>query len=104
MDLNCGAAITDLTSFINFFTCLLMNSIVPLLVGLALVGFLYGIIKYFLNPDNEEKRKDGKSFMFWGLITLFVIVTLWGIVGILSNTFLDGRSPVMPFLPESQSR
>lgn len=99
--LDCGASITNLTSLINFFTCLLMDSIVPLLVALALAGFVYGIIKFFLNPDNEEKKKDGKSFMFWGLITLFVIVTLWGIVGILSNTFLEGQRPVLPHLPES---
>lgn len=96
----CGQGITDLTSIINFFTCTIMNAIVPLLMGLAIIGFVYGVIKYFLNPDNEEKRKDGKSFMFWGIVTLFVMVSIWGLVGILSNTFLDGKT-VLPSLPDS---
>jgi hypothetical protein len=92
--------LSSLTDFINFFTCTLMNAIVPLFVALAVVGFIYGIIKYFLNPDNEEKRKDGKSFMIWGLVALFVMVSIWGLVGILSNTFLNGGGTVLPMLPQ----
>ena len=91
--------IGSLTDFINFFTCTLLNSVVPLLVAVAVASFVYGIIQYFLFPDNEEKRKAGKNFMFWGLVTLFVMVSIWGIVGIFSNTFLDGRT-VLPSLPE----
>ena len=91
--------ITNLTSFIEFFTCTLVKYVVPLLVALAVVGFIYGIIQYFLYPDNEEKRKNGKSFMLWGLIALFVMVSIWGLVGILSNTLETG--PVrIPGLPE----
>lgn len=95
----CGAAITDLTTLINFFTCTLMNAVVPLLVALAVVSFVYGIIQYFLFPDNEEKRKAGKTFIFWGLVTLFVMVSIWGLVGIFSGTFLDGKT-VLPRLPQ----
>lgn len=97
----CGDSITNLTSLINFFTCTLMNAGVPLLVALAIIGFIYGIIKYFLNPDNEEQRKQGKSFMFWGLFTLFVMVSIWGLVGILSETFTDGTT-ILPSLPSGQ--
>lgn len=88
----------SLTDIINFITCTLMNAVVPLLVALAVVGFVYGIIKYFLNPDNEEKRKDGKSFMLWGLVSLFVMVSIWGLVGIFSGTF--GVKSALPSLPE----
>jgi len=98
----CGVPITDLASLIDWATCLLMQSVVPLLVALSLAGFVYGVIKFFMNPDNEEKKKNGKSFMLWGIISLFVIVSIWGLVGILSNTFLDtGDAPaVLPTLPE----
>ena len=102
--IDCSAGITSLTSIISFFTCTLMNAVVPLLGSLAVVGFIYGIIKYFLNPDNEEKRKEGKSFMFWGLATLFVMVSIWGIVGLFSNSFLgnEGKSLFLPTLPETK--
>ena len=98
-NIDCSAGITNLTSLINFFTCTLMNSVVPLLMGLAVIGFVYGIIQFFLYPDNEEKRKSGKAFMFWGIFSLFVIVSIWGLVGILSGTFLAGKS-ALPQLPQ----
>jgi uncharacterized membrane-anchored protein len=88
----------DLKNFngiINYFSCTLVKSVIPLLLTLSVVGFIWGIIQYFLNPDNEEKRKSGKSFMFWGLISLFVIVSIWSLVGVLSNT-LDFGTPMIP--------
>lgn len=77
----------DITSIIDWVTCTLVKSVIPLLITLAVVGFIWGIVKYFLNPDNEEKRKQGKTFMVWGLIALFVMVSMWGIIGIFKSTF-----------------
>jgi hypothetical protein len=98
----CGGKIENLTTLINFFTCTIMNAVIPLLIALSVAGFVYGIMKFFLNPDNEEKRKAGKGFMLWGLITLFVIVTLWGVVAIFSSTFLNGAAPILPQLPQKK--
>ena len=90
--ITCGAPITNLTTLINFFSCTLSNGVVPLLIGIAVAAFIYGIINYFLNPNNEEKRKQGKSFMLWGVIALFVMVSFWGIVNIFQATFTSGVS------------
>ena len=97
-NLDCGAGITNLTNLINFFTCTIIDSVIPLLFVLSIAGFVYGIMQYFLNPENEEKRKQGKSFMIWGIVALFVMVSIWGLVGILSNTFLGSKPSVMPGL------
>ncbi len=96
-------SITDLTSFIEFLSDILATGIIPLLVGLAVAAFIYGIIQYFLNPDNEEKKKAGKSYLLWGIISLFIMVSFWGIVNILKNTFTDGVSSEvrMPQIPQS---
>lgn len=94
--------INNLTDFINYFTCTLMNAVVPLLVGLAVVAFVYGIIKYFLNPESEEKRKEGKSYMFWGLVTLFVMVSIWALVGIFASSLTPDKPLLIPSLPASQ--
>lgn len=74
-------------NIIKWAGCTLVKGVIPLLFSLAVVGFIWGIIQYFLNPDNEEKRKAGKSFMIWGLIALFVMVSVWGLVGVLGETF-----------------
>ena len=82
----------------NWAGCTLVYSVIPFLFSLAVVAFIWGIIQYFLNPDNEEKRKKGKSYMIWGLIALFVMVSVWGLVGVLSKTF--GIQTLIPQLSQ----
>ncbi len=93
-----GAPFDSVAKLLNFASCTINKSIVPLLFTLATAGFIWGIIQYFLNPDNEEKRKSGKSFMIWGIIGLFVMLSMWGLVGILSNTF--GTKTLLPQLSQ----
>jgi len=57
----------------------IVSRLIPLLVAIALVWFIWGLIKFLLSGD-EEKRTQGKSMMLWGIIALFVIVSIWGIV------------------------
>jgi succinate dehydrogenase/fumarate reductase cytochrome b subunit len=89
---------------INMGTCILLKSVVPLLFALAIVAFVWGIIQYFLNPENEEKKKKGKSYMIWGLIALFVMVTMWALVAVLSDTFFgEGNGVFVPQLSQTLS-
>jgi len=87
------ANMSSVEGIINWATCLLVKSVVPLLFALALVAFIWGVIQYYINPDNEEKRKKGKSFIIGGIIALFVMTSVWGIVTILRTTFkVDGNN------------
>jgi len=78
---------TSIGDIFNWASCTILQSIIPFLITLATAGFIYGIIKYFLNPDNEEQRKKGKSYMVWGIVGLFAMISVWGLVNVLSNTF-----------------
>lgn len=94
--MQCSNSIKTITDFINLGICILMKSIVPLLFALATVGFIWGIIQYFINPENEEKRSQGKSYMLWGLIGLFVMVSIWGLVAVFSNTVGINNKLIVP--------
>ncbi|MEI6528751.1 MAG: hypothetical protein WCO10_03755 [bacterium] len=76
--------------FKAFIQCKIINNIlgplVPLLVSLAVVLFIWGVIK-FIFSEGGEKKEEGKTFMFWGVIGLFVMVSLWGLVAIFQSTF-----------------
>jgi len=61
----------------------IINPIIILLFALAVVFFIYGIIKYLLNPDNEEIRKASKSHMLWGVIGMFIMVAVFGIMSLI---------------------
>lgn len=60
---------------------------VPFFVALAVVLFLVGLAKYVGNGDNEEKRTEGTKLMVYGILGLFVIVAVWGLVSIVTGTF-----------------
>lgn len=62
-----------------------LNQILFLMIGLAVVFFVYNIIKYYIMAD-ADKTLAGKYVMF-SLIGFFVILSLWGLVNILQNTF-----------------
>ena len=47
--------------------------------------FLWGVLKYVLNASDDAKA-EGKQFMLWGIIALFVMVSVWGLVNLISRS------------------
>jgi uncharacterized membrane protein len=58
---------------------------IPLIVTLAIVSFVWGIYRKFFKPDADPK--EAGSFVLYGVIGFFVILSFWGLVNILINTF-----------------
>ncbi len=76
--------VQDLAAFaIN----LINNVAVPLIFALAFLVFIWGVFQYFIaGAGNEEKRDTGKQFMLYGIIGFFVMISVWGLVRILTGT------------------
>lgn len=64
----------------------IINPLIMFLFALALVYFLYGMAQYFLAPDNEEIRKTNKQHMLWGIVGMFIMVAVFGIMKIITTT------------------
>ena len=67
-----------------------LNYIVPALITIAVVYFIWGVISFITSAD-EEQKKLGRSKIINGLIGLFVIVAFWGIIAVVKNTFGIGN-------------
>ena len=89
---------TDLKSIIGTGISIL-ESLIPLLIGLALVYFIWGIVEFIGKSGDETARTEGKQKMIWGIIALFVIVAVWGLVGVIAQSFLDGDYGSSPGAP-----
>ena len=72
----------------------LLNTIIPLLIGVAVVVFLIGVIRYVTAGDDEVKIKAARSMMIYGIIGLFVMVSVWGLVNIIAGTFETNTSNI----------
>lgn len=63
-----------------------INPLIIFLFALALVYFLYGVAQFIMNGGNDEKRTIGKSHMMWGVVGMFIMVSVFGIMRIILNT------------------
>lgn len=73
--------------FIGNVNRLIINPIIVFLFALAIVFFLYGILEFILNLDNEEKRTAGKQHMVWGVIGLTIMMSVFWILNLIIDTF-----------------
>jgi uncharacterized membrane protein YidH (DUF202 family) len=77
------------------------DALVPLLITLALLYFIWGVAKFVTAKEAEEKEK-ARDIMIYGAIGLFVIVSIWGIVALL-QTFTGIDTNAVPNLPRIES-
>jgi hypothetical protein len=96
----CPGDFKSIGHILNWFTCLIAGSVVPLLMSIATIMFIWGVIEYVINAEDSAKREEGRNFIIWGIISLFVLVSVWGIIKLLTGTF-GFNSPTL-VLPQLQ--
>ena len=79
------AAVGSFGEIVGFVTKT-VRSLIPLVMTLALLYFLYGAAQYILESKDEGKREEGRQVMLYGVLALFVMVSIAGIVQVLSNS------------------
>ncbi len=70
--------------------------LIPFLVSLALLAFFWRNIVSLFKKDELVSKAESKWYLFWGVIALFVMLSVWGLVGILADAF--GIKNVVPQL------
>lgn len=84
-----AATINSLAGLADFFLTI-ARSLIPIFITLALVAFFWGIAKFILAAGNPEKIEEGRKIIIYGVISLFVMITLVGILSFLQATFFGG--------------
>jgi hypothetical protein len=64
----------------------IMNTVIPILITLAVLYTIWGVIKYATAKEAEDQA-EGRRVIITGIIGLFVIVSIWGLVAVLNSTF-----------------
>jgi len=75
----------------------LLNGILGLLITLAIVVFFWGLVKYIAQAGNPQAKSEGLRLITYGIISIFVMVSIWGIIALLQNTVgIDGSEVGVP--------
>jgi hypothetical protein len=68
----------------------LFTSLIPIMVGAAVATFFWGLVKYLWSAAGDTKaHEDGRKIMTWGVIAIFVMVSIWGIVAMLQQAIFN---------------
>jgi len=75
----------------------LIRLLIPIVVALALLYFFWGLAKFVLASGNEVDKQKGKDIMLWGIVAIFVMVSVWGIILLLQETLgiYGGSAPLI---------
>ncbi len=79
----------------------IVNLLIPIMFALALLGFFYGLVRYIFGK--EDDKDAAKKTMIWGVVALFVMAAVWGLVkfigdavGVGTNTAAPAVGPLIP--------
>jgi uncharacterized membrane protein len=79
----------DATDLLNRISKVIIDPIIYLLFAAAFVVFVWGLVQFIANLDNEEARSAGGKHMLWGIIGMVVMVGVNAIIAIIQNTILQ---------------
>ena len=90
------AAVNNLSDAGSFIINIINNVLVPVLFAIAFIVFLWGAFQTFIMGSNDEEVKtNGKNLMLWGL------VSIWGLVNILTGSVTFGNNATPTTVPTS---
>ncbi len=65
----------------------IINPAIEIAFIVAFVIFIWGVSEYIRGANNEQKRKDGRQHMLWGIVGFVIMFGVYGIITLLTRTF-----------------
>lgn len=93
-----GGPLGSLVDLANTLATGVVTSLGYLMFTVAVVAFLFGMVQFIWAARNGDAGKgveNGKQFMLWGLIALFVMFSVWGIIKFTQGVFnIQGQTTI----------
>lgn len=68
----------------------IIQMLIFITASLALLVFFWGLVKYIAKADDPSAKEQGKNIMTYGVIALFVLFFIWGILYFIQDAFFIG--------------
>jgi hypothetical protein len=61
--------------------------VVPVIFALTFLVFVYGVVNFFfLSQGSEEGLIRGRQTIFWGILGMVLLFSVWGVLNLLLST------------------
>ena len=88
------AQLGEVDTFFNNIGTFIGNVLIPLIFGLTLLMFVWGMFRFFIwGGGNEEERSKGKQLIIWAIVGLVLMTSIWGIVNMLAGGIFPDQTP-----------
>ncbi|MBU6214933.1 hypothetical protein KGM48_03825 [Patescibacteria group bacterium] len=75
-------------TFVDGIVGAMNDLVIPAIFAFAFAAFIYGVVKYyFIGGGSDESRAQGRQFVFWGILGMVILFSIWGVVNMLLSTF-----------------
>src|SRR3990167_10734729 len=74
----------------------IINLLIPIVFALALLFFFWGLAQYILASGDASKLEEGRNKMVWGVVALFVMASVWGLVRFIQTEFKITDNSAIP--------
>ncbi len=85
-------SITGVTTLLSA----LINYAIGILIGVAIIAFFMGLIRYLFSAKGEDTKKGAIKLMIYGILAIAVMLSVYGLVRLLQNTFGVGNGTAVP--------
>ncbi len=65
----------------------IVGNLIPVVTALALLFFFWGLARFILAAGDESAKEEGKRIMIWGVVALFVMAAVWGLIQFIGELF-----------------
>ncbi len=73
----------------------IVNPLIIFMFSLALMYFLYGVLDFFINSSSAGEKDTGKQHMMWGIVGMFLMIAVFGILRLIEHTFGLGANDLI---------
>jgi hypothetical protein len=81
------------STIMNRLVDLIINPLILLVFAAGFFYFMWGLVVFLWNSREGEVSSEGKQHMLWGIVGMFIMVSVYGILTLLTGTFgIDANS------------
>ena len=76
-----------IAQFLDKINLYILNPLILLAFFIAFLVFFWGVITFIASQTTDTGREEGKRKIFWGLFGMFIMVSAYGLINLILNTF-----------------